>query len=91
MAPAALALPLPPADLTQLAGRRMSPLCPVRGRAKQPPTKEPLACLVLECQPVAGVRGRVGPVSSSPRPQPGHTAGPHCPSTGPDLGPAVPA
>lgn len=88
MASAARALPLPPADLTQLACRRMSPVCPVRGCAKQPPTKEPLACLVPECQPVAGVRGRVGPVSSSPWPQPSPTAGP---SSSPAPGPAVPS
>lgn len=48
----------PPADLTQGACRRMSPVCPVRGSAKQSPTKEPLACLALECQPAAGVGDR---------------------------------
>lgn len=56
------------------ARRRMGPVCSVQGCAKQPPTKEPLGCLALECQPVAGVRGRATPLSSSPRPPPQ----PHC-------------
>lgn len=69
MAPAARARPLPP--LTSPAGLlENGPSVSRAGCAKRPPTKEPLACLVLECQPVAGVRGRVSPVSSSPRPQP---------------------
>ena len=49
-------------------------MCSVQGCAKQPPTKEPLGCLALECQPVAGVRGRATPLPSSPRPPPQ----PHC-------------
>lgn len=65
-------------------------MCSVQGCAKQPPTKEPLACLALECQPAAGVRGRATPLPSSPWPPPQ----PHClPSVAcalvPAPGPAV--
>lgn len=47
-------------------GRRMGPVCSVRGCAKQRPTKGPLVLLVLECQPAAGVRGRAALVPSPP-------------------------
>lgn len=41
-------------------------MCPVRGCAKQPPTKDPLVCLVVGCQPAAGVGGVL--ICALPRP-----------------------
>lgn len=71
------------------ACRRMGPVCSVQGCAKQTPTKGPLACLALECQPVRGEGRGAGrpsallPMALAPPPcLPGIACGP-VPAPGP--------
>lgn len=88
MGSTALALPL----LTSPAGPREKEFSVSRaGCAKQPLTKEPLACLALESQPAAGVRGRAAPGPPPPVAQPRPHCRPALHEHAPAPGPAVPS